>query len=201
MTWTPPLGAWYMVVATFLLTCAGEGGLPLPFVWSAVLLFTGYELAQGYYLRPGAMVLASVLGSVTGALLVYALAQRLGKPFVRKVWRLLRLRDEWFTKAEARLARVGIMSVAQARLVPGIALPASIIAGLSRVSIRRFATGIVVSEMLTIPFFVGAGFVTGISGVQPTRAIAWFPVVLIGLGLAMAGARVAKYLVSHRQSD
>ncbi len=146
------------------------------------------------------MVRASVLGSVTGALLVYALAQRLGRPFVRKVWRLLRLKEEWFTKAEARLARAGFMSVAQARLVPGVALPASIIAGLSRVSIRRFATGIVVSEMLTIPFFVGAGFVTGISGVQPTRAIAWFPAVFIGLGAAMAGARIAKFLVSNQQS-
>jgi membrane protein DedA with SNARE-associated domain len=131
-----------------------------PIPSEVVLPVAGVLVAQG---RMGFLpaLLAATLGAVAGALVLYALARRIGERRVRAWvaahgrWVLLRPND--LDKGQAWFRRHGDSAVVLARLIPGARSLVSIPAGLAGMSLPRFALLTALGSLAWNAALLGAG--------------------------------------------
>ena len=83
-------------------------------------------------------VLAATLGSVVGALILYAIARFGGRAVVLKLGNFARIREDDLDKADAWFDKRGSWFVFFGRLMPGVRSLISIPAGLSEMPVWRF---------------------------------------------------------------
>jgi membrane protein DedA with SNARE-associated domain len=137
-------------------------------------------------------VLASVGGSVCGALLNYQLALRLGLPALERVGRYAFLNPESLRAAERYFENHGEITTFVARLVPVVRQLISVPAGLARMNIPRFLLYTGLGAALWSTILVILGYVAG------EQEELWRPllgkttgwVVLVGVLLVAAYAHV-----------
>ena len=115
---------------------AVESVLP-PIPSELVLPLAGSQLAGGH-LAFLVAVLAATVGSVVGALALYAVGRFGGRPLLLKLHPLLRIDEARLTRAEEYFARRGDWLVLVGRLVPGIRALVSVPAGMARMQLGRF---------------------------------------------------------------
>jgi membrane protein DedA with SNARE-associated domain len=120
----------------------------------------------GFYVSQGQMafvlaVLAATIGSLAGALLLYAIARFGGRKVVLRFGKVLRIResdldrgDEWFDKHGGWVVLFG-------RLVPGARSLVSIPAGLSEMPVMRFALLTTLGSTAWNCALIGAGWGLG----------------------------------------
>lgn len=126
---------------TIFLMMAVESSF-IPFPSEVVVPPAAYIAAQGG-LDGFGVVLASVLGSLAGALINYYLAFFLGRPMIykfvgTKLGKLLLLSEEKVRKSEVFFTKRGALSTFVGRLIPGIRQLISIPAGLARMRMTPF---------------------------------------------------------------
>jgi membrane protein DedA with SNARE-associated domain len=97
----------------------------------------------GFYVGQGEMafllaVLAATIGSLAGALILYAIARFGGRKLVLRFGRVLRVKERDLDKADGWFDRHGGWVVLGGRLVPGARSLVSIPAGLSQMPIVKF---------------------------------------------------------------
>ena len=83
-------------------------------------------------------VIAATLGSVLGALLIYALARSGGRPLLLRYGRVLRINQRDLDRGDAWFDNHGGWIVLGGRLIPGVRSLVSVPAGLSEMPIGRF---------------------------------------------------------------
>jgi membrane protein DedA with SNARE-associated domain len=120
----------------------------------------------GFYVSQGEMafvlaVLAATIGSLAGALLLYAIARFGGRKVVLRFGKVLRIKesdldrgDEWFDKHGGWVVLFG-------RLVPGARSLVSIPAGLSEMPVMRFALLTTLGSTAWNCALIGAGWGLG----------------------------------------
>jgi membrane protein DedA with SNARE-associated domain len=120
----------------------------------------------GFYVGQGEMafvlaVLAATIGSLAGALLLYAIARFGGRKVVLRFGKVLRVKesdldraDDWFDKHGGWVVLVG-------RLVPGARSLVSIPAGLSEMPLMRFALLTTLGSTVWNCALIGAGWALG----------------------------------------
>ena len=120
----------------------------------------------GYYVGQGEMtfilaVLAATIGSVVGALILYAIARYGGRAVVLRFGKVLRVKardldrgDEWFD-------RHGSWVVLFGRLVPGARSLVSIPAGLSEMPVVKFTALTAAGSTAWNAALIGAGWALG----------------------------------------
>ena len=129
--WVRDLG----YVGLFAVVLAENLVPPIPS--EVVLPFAGYEVQRGVLMAVPAF-LAATLGSVVGAVVLYEMARRGGRPAVLRTSRISRLTERDLDRAEAAFARRGDLYVLVGRCVPGVRSVISIPAGMSSMSLPRF---------------------------------------------------------------
>jgi membrane protein DedA with SNARE-associated domain len=186
----------------FLLLLAEEAGVPLPLPGDKLLMWEGMRSRDGHV--NAALVLLLVSAAVTlGSTLLYWAARRGGRPALQRYGRFLRLRQSRIDSMEARFRRWGPWAIIVGRLVPGVRIPTSIMAGIFAVPFRVYFPCTALSAVIWTVFYFAAGIVLE----RPARqALALFrhnvetsvgfTVLLIGLGLtltlAVRRARLAR---------
>ena len=115
---------------------AVESVLP-PIPSEIVLPLAGAQLASGHWPFLIAVVAATV-GSVVGALGLYAIGRFGSRPLLLRLHPLLRIDEARLTRAEAYFARRGDWLVLIGRLVPGVRALVSVPAGMARMPLGRF---------------------------------------------------------------
>lgn len=129
-----------------------------------VLPLAGYLVGTGRFGFPQVM-LASTLGSVVGALLLYWIGALFGedrlRAFVRRFGRVLLLREADVDRAEQWFDRHGGKAVLIARLFPVVRSLISIPAGLARMSLVPFVLYTVVGSALWNGALIGLGYAFG----------------------------------------
>ncbi len=110
----------------------------LPVPSEAVLIPAGYLAYEGK-MSFTLIVLASTLGSLTGATLNYVFALWVGRPFLERWGRYFFVRPELLHKTDAFFLRHGAISTFTGRLIPGIRHLISLPAGLARMHYGKFA--------------------------------------------------------------
>ena len=166
-----------------------------------VLPLAGYEVSRGE-LTFVATVAAATLGSLVGALLLYALGRWGGRPAVERWGRCLRVGPDELDRAERWFTRWGDWVVLGARLVPGARSVVSIPAGTMRMGVTRFTLLTVLGSAVWNSVLIGTGWALGdnweaISGWVGGAS----KVVLIAAVLGVAGLFVAHRVRRGRRAE
>jgi membrane protein DedA with SNARE-associated domain len=131
-----------------------------PIPSEVILPLSGFYVGSGD-LAYGWVVLAATVGSLAGALVIYALARVGGRALLLRHGRWQRIRESDLDRADDWFDRHGGWAVLVGRLVPGARSLVSIPAGLSEMPLVRFVVLTAVGSALWNAALVGAGWALG----------------------------------------
>ena len=149
------------VAVICLLLFLEEAGVPLPFApGEAVLLGAGLLISTGadwvWLVIPLAYL--SVLGGIATA---YWWAHRIGPERLRSLARRLHAGGP-YDRAAGRLRAASPLQIAGSRLLPGLRVYTSLVAGAVGLDRRRFMTGVIPASALWVIAFIGLGIFVGV---------------------------------------
>lgn len=183
-------------VALDVMDALGEVGLGLlvaienlfpPIPSEVVLPLAGFLAAQGRLSLPLA-VLAATVGSLVGALALYALGRAWGPGRSRRVVAKLPLVDVAdLERAEARFERHATAAVLLGRCIPVVRSLVSLPAGAQRMPVLRFAALTTLGSAVWNSVFIGAGYALGAQWERVggyAELLTWVVVALLMLLLA-----------------
>ncbi|MCA1813910.1 MAG: DedA family protein [Halobacteriales archaeon] len=141
-----------------LLMAAESMLLPVPS--EAVMPFAGYLVYLGAF-RLDLVIVASVLGSIAGSLLSYAIGVYGGRPLLLRYGRYLLIREHELAWTEEFFARRGAWAVLVARFVPVVRHIISIPAGVARMPLGRFLAATILGAACWNALLAWAGLQLG----------------------------------------
>jgi membrane protein DedA with SNARE-associated domain len=159
-------------MAEWVREAVGAGGYPVlgglvlvenlfpPLPSELILPLAGFYVGEGelnFFLA----VLAATFGSVAGALILYVIARRGGRPLVMRLSKVLRVTEEDLDRADDWFDKHGVWIVLFGRLVPGARSLVSIPAGLSEMPIGRFTLLTTLGSVTWNTALIGAGWALG----------------------------------------
>jgi membrane protein DedA with SNARE-associated domain len=173
----------------FALMMLESASLPVPS--EVVLPFAGYLVSQGV-LNFWLVLVVTTAASLAGALLDYYLALWLGRPFVTRMLKSLRVPDGALERAERWFIRSGRWTVFLARFVPVLRTIISFPAGLFRMDVKPFILMTVVGCLGWSAVLVYAGALAGSAwgNASSSRTVVD---ALSAVAVSAAGAYVAYY--------
>jgi energy-coupling factor transport system substrate-specific component len=133
-----------------------ETGVPLPFAPGDLVLAIGGIAVAGGRVNP-VLLVAAVAATITiGAIVGREVAAQLGWERLMRIAAPLGARGP-LERAAGLLQRGGWRAVFTARLIPGLRIYTTQVAGVSRVPLRTFVAGLVPANAVYIAAFVGLG--------------------------------------------
>jgi membrane protein DedA with SNARE-associated domain len=135
-----------------------------------VLPLAGFEVDAGD-LNFLLVVLSATLGSVAGALILYAIGRYGGRPAVLRYGRVLRVGPEDLARAERWFERWGDWVVLFSRLVPLVRSVVSVPAGVMRMSVLRFTVLTAIGSFVWNLLLVRAGYQLGANWDEVTALV------------------------------
>jgi energy-coupling factor transport system substrate-specific component len=137
-----------------------EIGVPLFFAPGDIVLAAAGVAVAGGRVNPAALVGAVFVTCLVGAMLGREIFARIGWDRLMRLAGPLRIRKP-LERASILLQRGGWRAVFTARLIPGLRVHTTEVAGVSRLSRRAFLEGLVPSLVVYIGAFVGLGAAFG----------------------------------------
>jgi membrane protein DedA with SNARE-associated domain len=176
----------YAGVATLMLL---ENLFP-PIPSEAILPLVGFLVNRGDLAGIPAL-LAATLGSLVGALVLYALGRWGGRPLVLRYRRVLRVTEAELDRADGWFDRYGSWIVLFGRMVPLARSVVSIPAGMSEMPVWRFVLLTALGSAVWNALLIGAGWflgenwlrVTGFMGSLSNIVLVIVVVGMVGLGV------------------
>lgn len=143
-----------------LLLLLEEAGVPLPFApGEAVLVALGLLIASGQ--APAWVVLpAAYVAVVAGSLIGYAWASRLGRSRLRGLAARIHA-TRAYDRAADRLVSAEAYEIGISRLIPGLRIYTTLVAGAVHLPIRRFIGGMLPAVALWVVAFACLGIFVG----------------------------------------
>lgn len=136
----------------------------LPIPSELVLPFAGFLVGRGFFSFP-VLMLAATVGSLVGALAVYAPAHRLGEDparrFIKRYGRFVLLSESDLDKASGWFEQHGGRAVLLGRLVPGVGAMISVPAGIERMPLRGFLIYTLIGNGVWNGMFIALGWALG----------------------------------------
>lgn len=137
-----------------------EAGVPLPVApGEAVLIGAGLLVASGSA-PVWLMIPLAYLAVITGVMTAYAWANRIGPKRVHALAARLHA-GRPYDRAAHRLRGATPLQIAASRLLPGLRVYTSIVAGAVGVSLRRFMAGVLPASAVWVVAFAGMGYFVG----------------------------------------
>jgi len=184
-----------------LLLFLEEAGLPLPVApGEAVLLGAGLLISAGT--DPGWLVIPlAYLSVLAGVATAYWWAHRIGPRRVRSLAHRLHMGGP-YDRATSRLRAANSMQIAGSRLLPGLRVYTSLVAGAVGLDRRRFAIGVLPASALWVAVFVGLGYFVGVRVERLLGYVAGYGLegALI-LVIAIAWVLAARWLPAPRDEE
>jgi energy-coupling factor transport system substrate-specific component len=160
LAWLQGLEGLTLVLAIAGLLFIEEVGLPIPFApGDLVLAIAGIAIAAGR-VEPVPMVLSAFLATVLGAVLGREIFALLGWERLLKIARRLHAATP-LERAAEMLHRNGWRAVFTARLIPGLRVHTTQVAGVTRMPRFSFLAGLLPAATVYIAAFVGLGVAFG----------------------------------------
>jgi membrane protein DedA with SNARE-associated domain len=151
---------WAVLIVLCSLIFVEEAGVPLPMAPGDLLLVGAGVLISTGGLDPVVFLPLALLASLSGAMVGYSWTRALG---ARALWALAeRLRaGRHLEKAAERLRSAGPWTILVARLIPGLRINTTLVAGALQVPRRTFLAGLIPSIIIWEVVFVGLGAAVG----------------------------------------
>lgn len=137
-----------------------ESGVPVPFAPGDLLLIIAGIAIASDTVDPLPMVAALLLATVLGAMTGREVFSAVGRPALLRIADALRFRPA-LERATRLLRKGGAPAVFIARLIPGLRIHTTQVAGVSRMPRLTYAAGLIPSVFVYIGFFVGLGALAG----------------------------------------
>lgn len=181
------------IAVVCLLLYLEEAGLPLPFApGEAVLLGAGLLISGGT--DPAWLVIPlAYLSVLAGVATAYWWAHRIGPRRLQSLARRLHAGGP-YERAASRLRAANPLQIAGSRLLPGLRVYTSLVAGAVGLDRRRFAIGVAPASALWVIGFIGLGFFVG---VPVERAMGRFAAYGLRAGLIVVIAVVWVVAARH----
>jgi membrane protein DedA with SNARE-associated domain len=184
-------------VGLFAIILIEEAGVPLPVpgdLFIAAMGFLAYR-GQASFLPTAALVTAA---TVTGAGFLYLLSRRLGRPLLLRMARRFGYDAAREARVEAWMARRGPVAIVVGRLIPGLRIVMTVVAGVLRVDARMFAVGTTVAGVVWATLYFWAGWLAGHGyGTLRGAALPVWPLAAAA-GLTLAALAVWKLRFGRR---
>ncbi len=176
----------------FVVILAEEAGVPLPIPGDLFIAAMGFLASTGRASFPPAA--AVVTGAtVLGASLLYLLSRHAGHRLLSWAGRWLGYSPVKQARLEARLQRHGLLTVVVGRLIPGLRIVMTVVAGALRMRHRTFAAGTLLAGLLWATIYFWLGYLLG-AGYQRLEGPGAVPHWLILVGVAVAAAAALVFL-------
>lgn len=156
----------YGYAALYGMLALGIVGLPVPD--EILMTFVGYLTSIGWFSYPLALAVC-FLGSLTGMTVSYFIGHKVGKPFLWKFGKWVKLTPKRLHLAEHWFKRFGLWTVTFGYFVPGVRHFTCYLAGISGVKFWKYmlfaGTGGIlwVATFITLGRFIG----TSMDGMMP----------------------------------
>ncbi len=131
---------------------------PLPS--ELVMPFAGFLAGQGKF-SLWMVIATSVVGSIIGSLLSYAMGRYLGRAFIIKFGKFFLLHEVDLIKTEAWFARRGGITILLGRFIPVVRHLISIPAGTARMNVWKFVIYTAIGAAGWNAFLAYCGFILG----------------------------------------
>jgi membrane protein DedA with SNARE-associated domain len=132
----------------------------VPFPSEIVLIPAGYLASKGemniYFIS-----LASLLGSIMGALINYFLALSLGRKFILRYGKYVFISPQTLDKMDSFFIKHGAISTFTGRLIPGIRQLISIPAGISAMNLKIFIAYTSLGAFIWSSILIALGYIIG----------------------------------------
>jgi energy-coupling factor transport system substrate-specific component len=192
ISWVQALQGPTLVLVICGLMFIEETGVPLPFAPGDLVLAIGGIAVAGGRVNP-VMLVASVAVSVTvGALIGREVAALLGWERLMRIAQPLHARGP-LERAAGLLQRGGWRAVFTARLIPGLRVYTTQVAGVSHVPVRTFVAGLLPANAVYIAAFIGLGAAFG----RPILALIQLAERQLLIALLVLVALVVVFLVAR----
>lgn len=169
-----------------------ETGVPLPFAPGDLVLALGGIAVAGGRVNPVMLVAAVAVSISLGALVGREAAALLGWERLMRIAAPLRARGP-LERAAGLLQRGGWRAVFTARLIPGLRVYTTQVAGVSRVPVRTFIAGLLPANAVYIAGFVGLGAAFG----RPILALIQLAERQLLIALLVLVAIIAVFLLTR----
>ena len=177
-------GAVALALLTGLLF-AEEAGVPLPFApGELTLLVAGLLIASGG-LNPYAFIPLALVACIAGSLVGYSWARAVGDRGLRALAKRLRQQRN-LERVEGRVLSTGWLGIAITRLIPGLRIYTTLVAGAVRAPRRSFILAMVSSTVLWVGVYVTLGILVGVPVerfLNQVQKLALQGVILIVMGI------------------
>jgi membrane-associated protein len=179
------LARWHYL-GLFAVIFVEEAGVPLPIPGDLFIAAMGFLASTG---RASFVPAAAVVtgATVLGATLLFLLSRHAGHRLLSWAGRWLGYSAAKQERLEARLQRHGLLTVVVGRLIPGLRIVMTVVAGALRLPHRTFAAGTLLAGLLWATIYFWLGYLLG-SGYQRIEGRGAIPHWLVLLGIAVAAA-------------
>jgi len=140
---------------------AEEAGVPLPFAPGELVVLAGGLLIATGGLNPFIFIPAAIVACVAGSLLGFGWASAVGPAGLRKIAGKLH-QEKALERVEQRVTAAGPVGIGISRLIPGLRIYTTLVAGALRIERRAFLVGIVPTTVGWVVTFAFLGAVVGI---------------------------------------
>ena len=181
------------VAALFGLLTIEEAGVPLPVPGDMLVMFAGEH--HLHTLAYDLSILAAASAAVfVGSSLLYYVARRGGRPLVERLSKYLHFHTNRLERLERWFRRLGPSAIVFGRLIPGLRVPTTVMAGLSEVPYRVYASTAAIAALLwsAVYFWLGVfihhelrNFTALIAGIPDLLSDALLLWMLLGVGLLL----------------
>ena len=186
----------HQYVVLFIIIAIEEAGVPLPAPGDLVIAYYGSR-ASGDPIEIAQVILVCAAASSVGTLAPYALARRFGEGVAVRVGRWLDVNPRTVTNMERRVGDSGWRAVLIGRLIPGLRVAVSLVAGTAHVPVRQFTPAVFVAAALYWTAWAVLGAVVG-PHVRDVVRPAYIRVIVIAIPIVFATLFIGRLLWARR---
>lgn len=168
----------------------------IPFPSEIVLIPAGYLASKGD-MDLSFILLASLLGSLGGALINYFAALYVGRKFLLKYGKYVMISKQTLDKMEEFFKKHGAISTFTGRLIPGIRQLISIPAGLSRMNLKVFMFYTSLGALIWSIILVALGYLIG----ENQELIKEYLSQIVTITLICVALITAFYIFNHKRKN
>jgi membrane protein DedA with SNARE-associated domain len=168
----------------------------IPFPSEIVLVPAGYLASKGD-MNISLILFASLLGSLSGALINYFGALYLGRKFLITYGKYILVSEETLNKMESFFKAHGAISTFTGRLIPGIRQLISIPAGLSKMNLKVFIFYTSLGALIWSIILVSLGYIIG----ENNELIQQYLSEIVSITLVIVFIITVIYIYNHRRKN
>jgi membrane protein DedA with SNARE-associated domain len=146
----------YELPTLFFAILIEEAGIPIPIPGDALVMLAGAEPHTGLQHAIAAISVSS-LAVFLGSSVLYAVMRRGGNPLLIKYGKHVHLHEHRLNRLKSWLENRGRVAIIVGRLIPGLRIPTTVLAGTSGVAYREYALTAAIAAVVWSCFYYSVG--------------------------------------------